>query len=261
VQGTADLRGDVVIVRTAQDILDAKDAGKIGVILGSEGANQLRGDGALDPAQPATFPQTPAPSSAEMQARVEEYYNLGWRETQLCWDKRNDFWNSAVTALSPLGQGLVTKANNLGILLDVSHLSHAAVTDIISRSSDPVIISHETTSASGSSVADSTFQAIVAGGGGHGVIALHFYSAYYNGSLDRTKLFDAIGQLKAMSGVGVDHIALGADYFLEETAPAGWLLPVDDLSDVTIGLLNRGYTSTEIKKMLGQNLLDLYGRV
>lgn len=64
-----------------------------------------------------------------------------------------------------------------------------------------------------------------------------------------------------MSGVAVDHIALGADYFPEETAPAGWLLPVDDLSDVAVGLLNRGYTSTEIKKILGQNLLDLYGRV
>jgi hypothetical protein len=53
-----------------------------------------------------------------MQARMEEFYNLGWRETQLIWARRNDFWNS-------------------------------------------------------------------------GVIALHFYSSYYNGSLNRTKLFDA----------------------------------------------------------------------
>lgn len=260
VQGTADLNGDVVIVRTVQDILDAKDDGKIGVILGSEGANALRGDGVLD-LNASGFPQTPAPSSADMQARMEEYYNLGWRETQLIWAQRNDFWNSDVTALNSLGRDLVHKANNLGILLDVSHLSHAAVVDVISESSDPVIISHETPSASGGFASNSTLQAIAASGGGHGVIALHFYSSYYNGSLDRAKLLDAIDQLKGMSGVGVDHIALGGDYFPEETAPNGWVLPVDELSDITVGLLNRGYTSTEIEKILGLNLMDLYGQV
>jgi membrane dipeptidase len=260
VQGTADLNGDVVIVRTVQDILDAKNNGKIGVILGSEGANALRGDGVLD-LNASGFPQTPAPSSVDMQARMEEYYNLGWRETQLTWAQRNDFWNSDVTALSSLGEDLVHKANGLGILLDVSHLSHAAVVDVISESADPVIISHETPSASGGFASNSTLQAIAASGGGHGVIALHFYSSYYNGALDRARLLDAIDQLKNMSGVGVDHIALGGDYFPEETAPNGWVLPVDELSDITVGLLNRGYTSAEIEKVLGLNLVDLYGRV
>jgi membrane dipeptidase len=260
VQGTADLNGDVVIVRTVQDILDAKEHGKIGVILGSEGANALRGDGLLDP-YAAGFPQTPAPSSVDMQARMEEYHSLGWRETQLTWAQRNDFWNSDVTALSSLGEDLVHKANELGILLDVSHLSHAAVVDVINESSDPVIISHETPSASGGFASNSTLQAIAASGSGHGVIALHFYSSYYNGALDRAKLFDAIDQLKGLSGVGVDHIALGGDYFPEETAPNGWVLPVDELSDITVGLLNRGYTSAEIEKILGLNLLNLYSQV
>lgn len=260
VQGTADLHGDVVIVRTVQDILDAKEEGKIGVILGSEGANQLRGDGLLNP-NASGFPQTPAPSSADMEARAEEYYGLGWRETQLLWYQRNDFWNSDVTALSPLGEDLVDKCNELGILIDVSHLSHAAVTDVIGQSSDPVIISHETPASSGGYASDSTLQAIAGSGGGKGVIALHFYSGYYGGSLDRAELFDAIDYLRDLSGVGVDHIALGVDYFPEDPAPNGWLLPVEDFSDVVVGLLNRNYSEAQIKKIMGENLVNLYTEV
>lgn len=266
VQATADLNGSVVVARTAQDILDAKQDGKIAVILGSEGANQLHGDGTLDPTA-AGYPQTAAPTSAVMQARMEEYYDLGWRETQLCWDKVNDLWNAGSNpptpgSLTTLGQDFVTKANSLGILLDVSHLPAPALADVLNRSSDPVIISHETTHNAGSAVTDQMLHDIAASGGGHGIIAVHFFSSYYNGSLDRTKLFDVINELKNMQGVGIDHIALGADYFSEDfTNQQGWVLPLDDLSDVTVGLLNRGYSEIEVKKILGQNLLDLYGRV
>ncbi len=266
VQATADLNADVVVARTAQDILDAKQDGKIAVVLGSEGANQLHGDGTLDPTA-SGYPQTAAPTSAVMQARMEEYYGLGWRETQLCWDKVNDLWNAGSNpptpgSLTTLGQDFVTKANSLGILIDVSHLPAAALADVLNRTSDPVIISHDTTHNAGSSVTDQMLQDIAASGGGHGVIAVHFFSSYYNGSLDRTKLFDVINELKNMQGVGVDHIALGGDYFSEDfTNQQGWVLPLDDLSDVTVGLLNRGYTELEVKKILGQNLLDLYGRV
>src|SRR5436305_9347428 len=40
-----------------------------------------------------------------------------------------------------------------------------------------------------------------------------------------------------------------------------WIVPVTDLGDITLGLVRRGYTDEEIRKVLGQNLLDLYRRV
>jgi membrane dipeptidase len=54
--------------------------------------------------------------------------------------------------------------------------------------------------------------------------------------------------------VGVDYVGLGSDFDGIESAPAG-LDGVEDYPKITEGLLKRGYSESDIKKILGGNFL------
>lgn len=54
--------------------------------------------------------------------------------------------------------------------------------------------------------------------------------------------------------VGADHVGLGSDYDGIDSAPAG-LEDVSRLPNITRGLLRRGYSERDIKKILGGNFL------
>lgn len=269
---TSDPASGVVLITSADQIVDAKTNGKVGVIIGSEGANQLRGD--LNKAQ--------------------DYYAEGWRETQLRWADRNLLLGQQWTPepLTDFGRRFVRKANRLGILIDVSHIYHQQQLDsILNVSTAPVIRSHDVHARWGCGELDQddvTIRKIAQSGGGHGVIAVHAIGNNYNtdntadqrdvcGAPGNTNfqtlegLLRSIDSIKNVQGVGVEHVALGPDYMPEDryespSTPGKffdrfWNVAVTDLSDVTLGLLRRGYTDADIKKILGENLIDLYRHV
>jgi membrane dipeptidase len=87
------------------------------------------------------------------------------------------------------------------------------------------------------------------------VIGVHFCTCYYR----QTTIDALLGAIDhVVQRVGVDHVALGPDYFPEDRYQ--WIVPVSRLSDVTLGLVRRGYSDDEIRKILGENLLALYRR-
>lgn len=78
---------------------------------------------------------------------VKEYYNKGVRYITLCHTKNNDICDSSTDSteykgLSKFGKKVVTKMNNLGMIIDVSHISDDAFYDVIKLSKAPVIASH-----------------------------------------------------------------------------------------------------------------------
>ncbi len=54
--------------------------------------------------------------------------------------------------------------------------------------------------------------------------------------------------------VGVDYVGLGSDFDGIDSAPVG-LDGVEDFPKITEGLVERGYSETDIKKILGENFL------
>jgi membrane dipeptidase len=57
--------------------------------------------------------------------------------------------------------------------------------------------------------------------------------------------------------IGVDHVGLGSDFDGIESAPQ----ELDDVSDfplITKGLMERGYSKKDIKKILGENFLRIF---
>lgn len=78
---------------------------------------------------------------------IDTYYNYGARYITLCHTKNNDICDSANdepehNGLSEFGNSVVQRMNDLGMLIDVSHISEKAFFDVIAKSKAPVFASH-----------------------------------------------------------------------------------------------------------------------
>jgi membrane dipeptidase len=72
-------------------------------------------------------------------------------------------------------------------------------------------------------------------------------------------LIDQIDHIAKVAGV--DHVGLGSDFDgVSGATPAG-MESAADLPKITQGLLDRGYGEKDIRKILGGNLLRVFGEV
>ena len=85
---------------------------------------------------------------ATSDAALDHFYERGIRYITLSHSKSNALsdssydLNEAHGGLSPLGKDMVVRMNNLGVMVDVSHISDAAFEQVIEISQVPVIASH-----------------------------------------------------------------------------------------------------------------------
>ena len=236
---------EVVIARTTSDIADAKRDGKIALVIGCEGSRPLEG-------------------SLEV---LRSLHRLGLREMQLTWASPNQLITD--DGLNDFGREVVREMNRLGILIDLSHLRDPSYFQTLELSAAPLIVSHNACRSLtnyGDTLSDEKIAALAEKGG---VLALHFVSGDYIKPRHGTPtavmddLIDHVDHIRQL--VGVEHVALGGDYFL--AAPEerwAWVKEVESprlMLNVTRGLITRGYAEAEIQGILGGNLLDLYERV
>ena len=79
--------------------------------------------------------------------------------------------------------------------------------------------------------------------------------------LPRPPFSDLIDHIDHMAKVaGVDHVGLGSDFDGIDCSPQG-LDSVADLPKITEALSQRGYTAADLDKILGGNLLRVFGQV
>lgn len=123
IEETPDL---LMLCTSADDFLRAAETGKIGFLLSFEGAEPV--------------------SSCLL---LHGFYAAGVRGLGLAWSRRNaaadgcDFSGSLKKGgLTEFGRELVKEAEDLHMILDLSHLSDEGVEDVLSITSCPVIASH-----------------------------------------------------------------------------------------------------------------------
>jgi membrane dipeptidase len=78
---------------------------------------------------------------------IKKYYDMGARYITLCHTKNNDICDSSNdkpehNGLSEFGKKVIKRMNELGMIIDVTHISDKAFYDVIALSSVPVIASH-----------------------------------------------------------------------------------------------------------------------
>lgn len=114
--------GRMKIVRTASELEKSCSDGPIGALIGLEGADPLEGEA----------------------DNLRYFYDLGVREIIPAW-KDNPFSGTAFGTNTPLtdeGIKLVELAEELHVMVDVSHLSDAAFESVLEITTRPFIASH-----------------------------------------------------------------------------------------------------------------------
>jgi membrane dipeptidase len=230
-------KSEIIIIKKAKDLLKAKKNKKAGIILGTEGVRFLNNSTQL----------------------IDSYYKKGLRHIQLYREQIN--FGAAIDSngLTNFGKELIEKCNKLGIAIDVTHIQNLKkateiLKEIASLSSQPLICSHQHSKINGGLLTDEQIKIISSSGNGKGVIGIHFISNYVN-PLEVKTLVEIIKYLKAL--VGIEHIALGADY--SPTSTYKWAIQdISKLHLLSTALIENGFTDNEIERILGNNLFQYY---
>ena len=143
---------------------------------------------------------------------LEDLYAIGFRISTLGWNELNPLAGSNKTGggLTDLGREYVKKAQKLGMLMDVSHLSDEGFFDIMDITAGPVIASHSnsrTVHDVSRNLTDDMFRAICAT---DGVAGLNLYADFIGENADLDKACDHIFHFLELDPSG-KHIALGGD--------------------------------------------------
>jgi len=241
----------LLMIRTVSDIHRAKREGKVGLLLSFEGFEAL--------GQDLRF--------------LDLYYQLGLRMASLTHVRRNLFGDGAhhgvrTGGLTTQGRAAIQRMNELGIVVDLAHISDEGFWEILSLAKAPLVLSHSTPTmfddprrapASGGMNPYSALvlprdraklEAIRDNGGVIGII-----------SFGKATLEGVIADIEiAVEVAGADHVGLGSDYYGLAFAPTG-LEDISKLGRITEMLVTRGYADDVILKILGGNFLRVFEQV
>jgi microsomal dipeptidase-like Zn-dependent dipeptidase len=227
--------GRLTLVLTREDLLrflrDPDPGGlTTAAFLGLEGTHALEGD--LD--------------------NVARLHEAGFRMFGLTHFFDNEVGASAhgVTGagLTDFGARVLERMERTGIAVDLAHASPALIDDVLARATRPVIVSHtgvRGTCDNQRNLDDNRLRAIGATGG---VIGIGLWETALCGQ-DVEDWARAVAH--AVSVAGVDHVGIGSDW-------DGAVAAVIDASQtvyLTQALLDQGFGETDVRKIMGGNVL------
>lgn len=149
--------------------------------------------------------------------------------------------------LTEFGRAVVSRANELGITIDVAHASPTMVSDVLDLANRPVIVSHGGVLGACDSprnLDDALMQRIAAGGG---LVGIGFFDAAV---CDVTPAGVVRSIRYAIDMLGVEHVALGSDY----DGSIAVSFDVSELAVLTETMIRAGFTETEIRLVMGENV-------
>ena len=264
--------------RSTSDIDRAIKEGKIASLIGIEGGHSIENSLSV----------------------LEKLYELGARYMTLTHSATLD-WADASTdeakhgGLTEFGEQVVLKMNELGMLVDLSHVSDETMRDALRVTKAPVIFSHSSARAicdHPRNVPDDIMPLVKAN---RGVIMVNFYSGFvapeagerYQELQNETKTWKEAGDsdtvIKDKTNawrkthplrrgsihdvvdhidhlvklMGVEYVGIGSDFDGVDSLPE----QLEDVSKyplITQELLNRGYSQESIRKILGENLMRVF---
>ena len=221
-------------------------------------------------------------------AYVKIFFQLGIRMMHLTYQRRNMIGDgcgeTSNAGLSDFGRSAVAEMNRVGVIPDCAHSGWQTSLEAAKVSTRPVVASHSTCAAIHPHIRskpDEVIQAIVDSGGYIGICCI---SKFLRGAGDISSLLDHIQYVTRK--FGVDHVAIGTDvaYSSQNSSlegrklprrprsrePFRSLWPKDDFAETpemttslawtnwplfTVGLVQRGYSDDEIRKIIGGNVM------
>lgn len=231
-------------VVTMEEALNINQLGKIAGFIGVEGGHSIE-------------------NSLE---KLENLYNAGMRYMTITWNNSLDWAishsdpNSLTQGLSEFGRDVIKKMDSLGIVIDVSHVGIKTIQDILEETSNPIIASHSgvrTINNNSRNLYDWQIQDIANSGG---VIGIVFYPNFLTGTNSATinNVIQHIDHIVNL--VGIDYVAIGSDFDGISRTPVG-LENVSKFPNLTLALLQHGYSQQDVEKILGLNFKRVFEQV
>lgn len=188
--------------------------------------------------------------------RLEKAYNQGVRAVVLTWNFENKLSGSndegSDKGLTDLGRRFVRKCEELGIIVDVSHISRKGFWDVIEIAQRPVIASHSNSMAlcdNKRNLSDRQFRAIADTGG---VAGINLFSDFLGENPDIDTVTAHIERFLQLGGE--KNIAIGADFDGCDKLPEG-IDGIDSVYRIAENLLKKNYTETLVYDIFYNNLL------
>ncbi len=151
---------------------------------------------------------------------LKKAYDSGVRMIALTWNWENSigYPNSTdpqkhMLPLKPFGIEVIKKMNELGIIIDVSHLSEGGFWDIVNYSDKPFIASHSCARALCSHQRNLTDKQLEALGKAGGVCGVNFNAPFLNDNSNCSTIEDVVRHARYIADkAGMDAVALGSDF-------------------------------------------------
>ncbi|MCO4759123.1 MAG: dipeptidase [Oceanospirillaceae bacterium] len=248
-------------VRTTRDIYRAKEAGKTGVMMGFQNAHAFE----------------------DQIGYVKVFKDLGVGIVQMCYNTQNLVGTGCYErdgGLSGFGREIVAEMNEVGMLCDLSHVGPQTAKEVIDESKKPVAYSHCLPSGLKEhprNRSDEELKYIADNGGFVGVTMFTpFLRAGVNATVD--DYVEAIQYIYNI--VGEDAIGIGTDFtqghgqdffeylthdkgyarrltrFGEIINPKG-IRTVGEFPNLTEALLRNGFSEIQVRKIMGDNWVNL----
>lgn len=265
----------LALATTADEVEAAWRAGRIACLMGAEGGHQI----------------------AESLAVLRMYHRLGVRYLTLTHNDNTPWADSATDVpvlggLSDFGREVVREMNRIGMLVDLSHVSHDVMRDALDTTTAPVVFSHSSAYAVCdhprnvpddvlARLADNggtclvTFvprfvnqavrdwalvaqeRAAAAGVDTRDIPALEAVEQAYAREVEapRARLEDVVAHLEHVREVaGIDHVGLGGDFDGVDALPAG-LEDVTSYPRLLAALRDRGWSDQDLARLTSRNVL------
>ena len=255
----------IIPIKDITDIQRAKAEKKCGIIFGFQNSSPVEDD----------------------LRRLSLLHELGVRIIQITYNNSNfvgsGYVDSPDYGLTKFGVDFIAECNRLGILIDCSHVGYKTTMDAIDASTKPIAFTHAGPRAMCDhprNKTDEQLKALVTKGGVVGVNAFPWFLAA-GSQATISDFLDTVNYMVKL--IGIDHVGIGCDFIEGQSREwFRWLFtgrntdkvpdyqidwPVMypeglqgavDFPNLTRALLQRGYSETDVKKIMGENFLRLF---
>ena len=246
----AQSNGQISVVRTTHELDTCLQQGSLAAVLHFEGAEAIDTD--LD--------------------ALYVFYQAGLRSLGPAWSRANAFAEGVPfkfphspdtgPGLSEAGKELVKACNQLGIMIDLSHINEKGFWDVANLSDAPLVVTHAGAWELCQSTRNLTDKQLDAIGESKGVVGVNFHVAFLraDGRLEpETPLTEIVRHIDYIADrIGIDHVALGSD-FDGATMPLE-LGDVSGIPKLLASLQQHGYDDKSLRKLASENWIRLLGQ-
>jgi len=244
-------QGALTICRNVEDIRQSMKTGKIAAIMHIEGAEAIDADLNM----------------------LNVLHAAGLRSLGPVWSRPTIFGHGVPFAfpsgpdigpgLTEAGLRLVKRCDELGILIDLSHMNQAGFHDVANHSGNPLVATHSnphTICPHARNLTDDQLCMIHDSGG---MVGLNFATAFLRP--DGKMLPDVLAEIMTrhldhlIMILGEDHVGLGSDY--DGAMMPDWLASAASLPDLVAALRQHGFGETLITKLCVDNWLSVLGKI